>query len=127
MNKTQQIGNLVTDGKFSTTSTDTGLFTFPLAFKKPFSDVTYFIDVEVWGNQATHCSKYLTKGDKIGVCGYLKTSSYETKDGTKRHSVVIVADEVHFLKVKAFANKEKESAEVECTEYSPDDEGQLPF
>lgn len=52
--------------------------------------------VTVWGQQAEHCSEYLSKGRQVYVEGYLRTSSYE-KDGDKRFSTEIIAEQVQFL------------------------------
>lgn len=54
--------------------------------------------VTVWGKQAELCEKFLTKGRQVFIEGRLKTSSYEDKkDGTKKYSTEIVAENVQFL------------------------------
>ena len=44
-----------------------------------------WFDVEVWGRNAEIAEKYLKKGSQISLAGRLKTSSWEDKDGNKRH------------------------------------------
>lgn len=39
----------------------------------------------------------MSKGRKIGISGRIQTNSYETKDGEKRTSFDVVAEEVEFL------------------------------
>ena len=75
MNKTQQIGNLVTDGKFSTTNKETGLFTFPLAFKKPFSDTIEYTVVRKFYEKDSS-----TVDQELSLIKY--NNSYRTSNGT---------------------------------------------
>ena len=60
-------------------------------------DETEWHRVTVWGKQAEHCKQYLAKGRQCYVEGRLRTSSYEDKDGIKRYSTEIVADQVQFI------------------------------
>ena len=53
--------------------------------------------VNVWGEQAEHCSKYLAKGRMVYVEGRLQTRSWDDKEGKKRYSTEVVADRVVFL------------------------------
>lgn len=56
-----------------------------------------WVRIQVWGDQAESCSKYLSKGRSVYVEGRLQTRSWDDKDGTKRYSTEIVADRVVFL------------------------------
>lgn len=60
-------------------------------------DETEWHRVTVWGKQAEHCAQYLAKGRQCYVEGRLRTSSYEDKEGIKRYSTEIVADQVQFI------------------------------
>lgn len=53
--------------------------------------------VSVFGVQAEHCSNYLSKGRMVYVEGRLKTRSYDDKDGVKKYSTEIIAEDVQFL------------------------------
>ena len=53
--------------------------------------------MNVWGEQAEHCQKYLAKGRMVYVEGRLQTRSWDDKDGKKRYSTEVVADRVVFL------------------------------
>lgn len=57
---------------------------------------TEYSTVSVFGKQAENCAKYLSKGKQVFVEGKLQTDSYE-KDGVKRYSTKIVANNVTFL------------------------------
>ncbi len=53
--------------------------------------------VVVWGKQAENCSKYLAKGRSVLVEGRLATRAWEDKQGQKRYTTEIVAQNVQFL------------------------------
>ena len=73
--------------------------------------------------------KYITKGSKVAVMGSIQTGSYE-KDGQKRYTTDIVADEVQFLSSRnqynEFAQNEPPARPASISEMNPVDED-LPF
>ena len=54
-----------------------------------------FIDILAWRQTAEFVGKYFQKGSLIAVQGSIQTGSYE-KDGIKRRTFEIVADNVSF-------------------------------
>lgn len=54
-----------------------------------------FIDILAWRQTAEFVGKYFQKGSMIAVQGSIQTGSYE-KDGIKRRTFEIVADNVSF-------------------------------
>jgi single-strand DNA-binding protein len=55
-----------------------------------------FFRVTVFGRQAESCERYLKKGRAVAIDGRLEWSQYE-RDGQKRESIDIIADNVQFL------------------------------
>ena len=53
--------------------------------------------IVVWGKQAENCAKYLAKGRSVLVEGRLATRSWEDKQGQKRYTTEIVAQNVQFI------------------------------
>lgn len=53
--------------------------------------------IVVWDKIAENCSRYLTKGRQVLVEGRLQTRAWEDKDGTKRYTTEIVANNVQFV------------------------------
>jgi single-strand DNA-binding protein len=53
--------------------------------------------VNVWGDQAEHCSKYLAKGRMVYVEGRIQTRKWQDKEGKDRYTTDVVADRVVFL------------------------------
>jgi len=58
---------------------------------------TTFINVTVFGKQATWLVDNLTKGAKVGVEGRIEQNDWETKDGQKRSEIRIVANNIESL------------------------------
>ncbi len=61
-----------------------------------WEDYPNFIDCTVFGARAEKLAQWLHKGDKVGVHGKLRYSSWE-KDGQKRSKVSVVVDELDFM------------------------------
>jgi single-strand DNA-binding protein len=53
--------------------------------------------VVVWGKTAENCSQYLSKGRQVYVEGRLQTRSWDDKEGNKRYTTEVVANQVVFL------------------------------
>ncbi len=64
---------------------------------------TDFINTVAWRKQAENICQYLDKGSLISVEGRLQTNNYTDKDGNKRYSMDVQADNVRFLESKAQA------------------------
>ena len=102
MNNVTLVGNLGRDPEVRFTGNGTAVCTLNVAtserIKKDGAWVphTEWHSVVVWGKSAENCGQYLAKGRKVGVIGKLRTRSWE-KDGVKRYSTEVVADNVEFL------------------------------
>ena len=57
---------------------------------------TDFIDCVAWRSTGEFVSKYFTKGSMIVVSGRLQIRNWTDKEGGKRRSAEIVADNVYF-------------------------------
>lgn len=102
MNRVELIGRLVRDPELKyTPGNGTAVTTFSIAVDRRYSKngqkEADFIRIIAWGKQAENVATYMTKGRLIGISGRIQTNSYENKDGEKRYSFDIVADEVNFL------------------------------
>ena len=117
-------GNLTADVELKNVANDKVVANFSAAVGRPHSEETDFFNVEVWGKQAENCDKYLKKGSKVLVVGYIKTRSYEDKDGVKRKVWEVNAQQVEFLSPKTRTDDAAETRKA--TEFDPGDE-KLPF
>lgn len=100
MNKVVLTGYIASDIEPKVTRQGTPVLTFDLAVKRPRTkeDVTDFITVVCWRNTADFVSKYFRKGSGIEVSGALTIRKWEDKNGNKRQTAEVVADEVDFGK-----------------------------
>lgn len=96
-----------------------------------------FIDVTAWRQTAEFISRYFHKGSMIAVQGSIQTDTYTDRDGNKRKSFQIVANNVSFCGSKAESGVNTEHGEQPASGYSSadnsdfeeivDDDDDLPF
>lgn len=86
---------------------------------------TDFIDCVAWRAGAEFVSRYFSKGSMIVVSGRLQTRSWTDKDGKKRRSTEIMAEDCYFGESKRSdrAPAYTENAYPELDE----DDAQLPY
>ena len=97
MNKIIITGNLTKDVETRETTNGKQVATLSVAVSRPFSEETDFFNCIVWDKRAENCAKYLKKGSKVLIDGYIYNRSYEDKDGNKRYVTEIKVQEVEFL------------------------------
>lgn len=101
LNKIILMGRLTRDPELRRTQSGTAVTGFPLAVDRDFKSQsgekeTDFIDVVCWRNTAEFVSKYFSKGRMAVVEGRLQLRDWTDKDGIKRRSAEVVADNVYF-------------------------------
>lgn len=127
MNKITLIGNLCHDPQTNTTPNGVNVCSFTIAVNRRFANQggekqTDFFRVNAWRGLADSCAKYLAKGRKVAVIGELQARLYDGKDGEKRMSLDVQADEVEFLTPRS--EQTSESNTDGFTDVNADD---LPF
>lgn len=101
MNSVNLTGNICNDLELKKTTNGKSVLQFNLAVKRPFTkDTTDFIPVVVWNQPAEFLSTYARKGSKIGVSGMLTARNWEDKNGNKRTSYEVMANEVELSERK---------------------------
>ena len=104
------MGRLCADPVYRTTGSGISVANFSVAVDRDFSGKdggekeTDFIDCTAWRKTAEFVTKYFTKGRMIVVDGKLQTRSWTDKDGSKRTSAEVVADNVYFADSKNAAD-----------------------
>lgn len=102
LNKIFIMGRLARDPELRRTQTGTPVASFRLAVDRDFKDKstgersTDWIDVVAWRATAEFVSRYFTKGRMAIVEGRLQMRDWTDKDGNKRTSAEVVADNVYF-------------------------------
>lgn len=103
-NSVKLIGRIGQDPEVKTLDKGNKVATFSLATSDSYTardgskqEQTQWHNIVVWGNLATVCEKYLKKGKEIAIDGRLTYRNWEDKNGTKRTSTEIVANELLFV------------------------------
>ena len=141
LNKIVLMGRLTRDPELRRTGSGTAVTSFTLAVDRDFKTQsgekeTDFIDIVAWRTTAEFVSKYFTKGRMAVVEGRLQLRDWTDKEGGKRRSAEVVADNVYFGDSKrdaeaggyhapaygapAGGNRADDFQEIE-------DDGELPF
>ena len=96
------MGRLTRDPELRRTATGTAVASFSLAVDRDFGKSengereTDFIDCVAWRQTGEFVSKYFTKGSMAVVSGRLQIRNWTDKEGNKRRSAEVVADNVYF-------------------------------
>ena len=101
LNKIILQGRLCKDPELRRTGNGTAVTSFSLAVDRDFKSQsgekeTDFIDIVAWRSTAEFVSKYFSKGRMAVVEGRLQIRDWTDKDGGKRRSAEVVADNVYF-------------------------------
>jgi single-strand DNA-binding protein len=104
VNKVILVGNLGADPELKYTPSNRPVCNLSVATNEVWKDKAgqkqervEWHRVNVWGDQAEHCSKYLAKGRMVYVEGRIQTRKWQDKEGKDRYSTEVVADRVVFL------------------------------
>lgn len=130
------MGRLTKDVELRRTNTGTAVASFTLACDRDFGEKeTDFIEVVAWKGTAEFVSKYFSKGRMAVVSGRLQIRKWTDKDGNKRSTAEVVADNVYFGDSKKdepkseYAGFVPNSVAVPAQDFAmlADDDAQLPF
>ncbi len=143
------MGRLTRDPELRHTQSGTAVASFSLAVERDFGArdggerQTDFIDVVAWRQTGEFVSKYFVKGQMACVSGRLQMRDWQDRDGNKRRSAEVVADNVYFADSKrdrgnggAYDNRANYAPPADSA-FAPaapsgfselgDDDGELPF
>jgi len=105
LNKVLLIGNLGQDPELRYTQKGQAVLNMRIATNESWfnrdsnerQERTEWHTVIMWGKRAEALNKVLSKGKQLYIEGRLQTRQWEDKDGNKRSTTEIVANEVLFL------------------------------
>ena len=142
LNKIVLMGRLTRDPELRKTQSDTPVCSFSLAvdrdYKRDGEKETDFIDIVAWRSTADFVSKYFTKGRMAVVEGRLQIRDWTDKEGGKRRSAEVIADNVYFgdskpkdsgSDVPAYDGEPGAEFGAPPSGFTPDfgDDGEMPF
>ena len=139
------MGRLTRDPELRRTGSGVAIASFTVAVDRDFTSKeggekeTDFIDCVAWRQTGEFVSKYFAKGSMAVVSGRLQIRSWTDKEGNKRRTAEVVADNVYFGESKksegtpsggytGFVPNDKVPA-APASDYAvlDDDDAQLPF
>lgn len=135
------MGRLTRDPELRRTGSGVAVASFTVAVDRDFSGKeggekeTDFIDCVAWRQTGEFVSKYFTKGRMAVVSGRLQIRGWTDKDGNKRRSAEVVADNVYFGDSKNNTDSNPAGSFGNIYSAAPaqdfvpidDDDAQLPF
>ena len=141
------MGRLTRDPELRRTGSGIAVASFTVAVDRDFGGrdggerETDLIDCVAWRNTGEFVSKYFTKGSMAVVSGRLQIRSWTDKDGNKRRTAEVVADNVYFGESKrasegnAYGGNSYSAPAYSAPASAPasdfamldDDDAQLPF
>jgi len=110
------MGRLTRDPELRRTGSGIAVTSFSVAVDRDFvpkeggERETDFIDCVAWRSTGEFVSKYFAKGSMAVVSGRLQIRSWTDKDGNRRRSAEIVADNVYFGESKRSADQQRASS-----------------
>ncbi|MDD6620336.1 MAG: single-stranded DNA-binding protein [Eubacteriales bacterium] len=142
INSVVLMGRLTYDPELRTTPTGISVIRFQIACDRNYQAKgeerkADFIDVTAWRQTAEFISRYFRKGSMIAIEGSIQTDNFTDKDGNKRKSVTVVANNVSFCGSKAesattnpaFSQPAPSYASADNSDFEEivDDDDDLPF
>ncbi len=139
LNKVILMGRLGRDPEVRYTQSGTPVASFSLAVDRDFVDQatgrrpTDWIEVAAWNAKAKFVQQYFRKGQLAVVEGRLQIRDWTDKEGAKRRTAEVVADQIYFAGAKTAPPSEGNADERSLPEppaqefAEQDDEGELPF
>ena len=94
-------GRICNDFEIRHTNTNKAVCNITLAVDKPFGNKeTDFFNIVAWEKKAEFLNTYLGKGRKITVSGRLENRTWEDKEGNKRTTTEVIANDIDFADSK---------------------------
>ena len=126
------MGRLVNDPELRMTGSNTAVASFRVACDRDFKNKdgnkeTDFIDIVAFRNTAEYACKYFSKGRMVVAAGRLQMRNWTDKDGNKRTSAEIVADNIYFGDSKREDSGDTSNAFSNPISIEVDMDEELPF
>lgn len=101
LNRVILMGRMVADPELKTTNSGVSVCSFRIAVDRSYvkngeQRQADFFDIVAWRSSAEFVCKHFTKGSLIAIDGQLQSRQYQTKDGSNRSAVEVVADSISF-------------------------------
>lgn len=139
VNKVILVGHLGKDPEVRHLDGNVTVASFPLATSESYNkdgkkiEQTEWHNIVMWRGLADVAAKYLQKGKLVYIEGKLRTRSFEDKEGHKKYSTEVVAENFTMLGRKSdfeqnsTATSESKNTDKEDNDFSLESDDDLPF
>ncbi|MFV0377853.1 MAG: single-stranded DNA-binding protein [Mangrovibacterium sp.] len=144
VNKVILIGNVGQDPEVRHLDKDVAVANFSLATSESYTakngekvTTTEWHNIVVWRGLAKVVEQYVKKGDKLYIEGRIRTRAWDDKEGNKRYTTEIYADNMEMLSSRGSSNqgaaqgmaapKNDPANSVQEPDFSSSQEDDLPF
>jgi single-strand DNA-binding protein len=136
MNSWSITGNLGQDPKLNTLQSGDQVLNLSVAVKHRVKKNGEWVDEPIWvgvtlfGKRAESLAKMLQKGSRVGAVGELNVREYETRDGTRRTAIELIARDVEPLDGKRDGNGEQRTQsrqQLSHDDHADDGDSDIPF
>jgi single-strand DNA-binding protein len=137
INKVILVGHLGKDPEVRHLEGGVAVASFPLATSETFNkdgrkvEQTEWHNIVMWRGLADVAAKFLQKGKLVYIEGKLRTRSFEDKEGIKKYTTEVVAENFTMLGRKTDFendNSQRQSVKINDTDgYRNNDADDLPF
>jgi single-strand DNA-binding protein len=140
INKAILIGRLGSDPEVRYTPSGVAVANFSIATSEEWRDKdsgekkerTEWHRIVAWRKLGEICGEYLSKGRQVYIEGRIQTRDWEDKDGNKRYTTEIVANDVQFLGGRDSGSGDRAASSASTSDYqgspmqAPEDDD-IPF
>ena len=126
MNKVCLTGRVTKNIELKYTQNNIAITSFTLAVTRKFKNQngeyeSDFINCIAYKSTAELLSKYVKKGDLLGIEGRIQTRNYEDKDGKRVYVTEVIVDSIDFLQSRKDESKQ-ETTKTENTKQKLSDD-----
>lgn len=124
VNKVILVGHLGKDPEARTLEGGVSVVSFPLATSESFNkegrkvEQTEWHNIVMWRGLADVAAKFLQKGKLVYIEGKLRTRSFEDKEGIKKYTTEVVAENFTLLGRKTDFENDGQARPVKATDYN---------
>lgn len=136
VNKVILVGFLGRDPEVRFTKSGQAVASFSLATSEKWTgkdgqkeEKTEWHRIVAWGKLGEICGEYLSKGKQIYIEGRLQTREWDDKDGNKKQTTEVVANNMTMLGQAGAGSNSQSSAGSQSSSGGPDDfeDDNIPF
>jgi len=123
LNQCNFIGNIGRDPEVRYTATGKAVANLSIGVR--YGETTEWVNVVAWEKLAEIIGTYLKKGSHIYISGRMQTRSWDDKDGNKKYTTEIVANQMLMLGGQRQEPEYQGDGPPKAT--NPDEDPEVPF